>query len=155
MKVQQGAPEDFCSWLDLAREVEHLFGPMVAEPPFRQGLEEALASGLARCVRFDDGPPGAEVLGGIVICTETNRIEWLAVRSQKRGRGLGRALLNAALDMLEPGNDVRVQTFAGGLDDGAPARKLYRELGFCDEHPAEPTPTGVATVVMVRPSSMR
>ena len=42
--------EDQPAWLELAREVEPLFGPMVNDPGFHRALENNIARGTAYCV---------------------------------------------------------------------------------------------------------
>jgi hypothetical protein len=43
MHVALAQPADIPAWLELAAEVEPLFGPMVAEPGFHAALERNLA----------------------------------------------------------------------------------------------------------------
>ena len=38
VRVVEAVPKDLDSWLDLAKEVEPLFGPMVDQPAFHQAL---------------------------------------------------------------------------------------------------------------------
>ena len=56
MRVQVAQPENAQSWLVLAAEVEHLFGPMVSEPSFASALTRNTDRGSAFCVRESDGP---------------------------------------------------------------------------------------------------
>ena len=125
------------AWLALAREVENLFGPMAEEPEFKAALENAIATGTAfSCCAPDSGT----LLGGIVIDPELNEIAWLAVTSAARGQGVGKALLNCALERLDPTRPVTVQTFAASCKAGLPARRLYQNCGFTDHAPADPNP---------------
>ena len=57
MRVQIAQKEDVNSWLDLAGEVEGLFGPMVQEPSFLSALDRSIERRSAYCIREDDGPP--------------------------------------------------------------------------------------------------
>jgi GNAT superfamily N-acetyltransferase len=143
---------DFENWLKLAAEVEHLFGPMCEAPEFRHALLESLEQERALCVRGCDTESCASLCGGIIISPEENRIEWFAVAKSCRGMGIGRLLLNAALAKLDSGREICVQTFAADSQDGVPARALYLSAGFIDGSPAEPTPAGVPTVMMIRPA---
>lgn len=66
MKVHVAQLEDISSWLDLAAEVEHLFGPMVNEPTFTDILLRNIKRGSAFCIREHDGPPGVPLLAAIL-----------------------------------------------------------------------------------------
>ena len=143
--------DDFDRWIELAAEVEYLFGPMCSEPEFRSALEESIEQGRAWCVKGCNADCGSTLCGGIIVEPEENKIAWLAVAKDCRGLGIGRLLLNAALQALDTSRDIPVQTFAAEHPDGVPARTLYLSAGFSDLAAAEPTPTGVPTVVMVRP----
>ncbi len=153
MHIYAATNEDYHSWLKLAREVEHLFGPMADEPSFQEALRRILGAGQAFCVRMGDGAPGGDLLGGVAVDAGENAIAWLAVAGAARGKGLGKALMARALVALDASRDVVVQTFAPEHPEGLPARNLYLALGFRDHAPAEPTPAGVPTVIMVRPAS--
>ncbi|MGC9521237.1 MAG: GNAT family N-acetyltransferase [Anaerolineae bacterium] len=150
--VQRATPEDIDAWLQLAAEVEPLFGPMVDDPGFRKALEEAVAEGRALCIRESSAGPGAPLCGGVIVATRTNEIAWLAVAAAHRRRGFGGALLAEAIALLAPERDIQVQTFAPNVEAGRAARALYQRFGFRDHHKAEPAPSGLPTVVMVRPS---
>lgn len=138
---------DFDEWIALAREVEPLFGPMADDTGFRGALLGALTNGDALCVYGGDG----KVQGGVILNLAQNGIAWLAVAGDSRGKGLGRALLEAALDGLNPNREIIVQTFAAEVPEGAAARRLYLNFGFADREPGGPNPAGVPTVFMVRP----
>ena len=56
----EGTREDVPSWLEIAREVEPLFGPM---PEFEATLLRNIARGTALCVRDASG----QVLGGALL----------------------------------------------------------------------------------------
>ena len=142
-------PADYEAWLSLAAEVEHLFGPMAREASFQAGLREAIAEHRAFCV--DAAASQGCLAGGVVISHPGNRVEWLAVSGRARGRGLGASLLRMAISRLDPDRSVTVQTFSSSSGEGLPARNLYRKFGFTDGEPCEPTPTGVPTILMVRP----
>lgn len=143
---------DIPAWLTLAREVEHLFGPMADEAPFQQGLKAAIESGSAFGIR--DGladSTDTALAGAIAIDREANAVAWLAVAQASRGRGYGAELLRVAIEQLDPARPIVVQTFADDEGEGAPARRLYFRFGFQDDKPADPTPAGVPTIFMVRP----
>lgn len=150
MKTQIAAQEDFEGWLELTRQVEFLFGPMVGEESFRQALRHAIDSGHALCIRQDDSGPGSPLCGGVVISRAENRIEWFAVAEGHRGRGFGGVLLQSAVDALDPSREMSVQTFAPGIPEGVAARRLYLSFGFRDHAAAGPTPAGIPTILMIR-----
>ncbi|HPI92377.1 MAG TPA: GNAT family N-acetyltransferase [Deltaproteobacteria bacterium] len=150
MKTRVATVEDFPGWIDLAREVEPLFGPMADVPSFREALRQALAHGDALCIRAGAGGEEPVLHGGIVISREANEILWLAVASGSRGLGIGKALLGEAVGRLDAARPVTVTTFAGSVDAGIPARALYRSFGFEDSLPGGMNPAGLPTVVMVR-----
>lgn len=139
---------DFDAWLQLAREVEPLFGPMADVPEFREGLKAAMDSGQALCCY---GPTG--FLGGIVISEEINEIVWFAVKEACRGKGVGDILLSSALVHLDTDKDISVTTFSSEEAGGEAARKLYRKFGFQYAGEGPVNPAGVSTVVMVRSAS--
>lgn len=142
-------PGDLPGWLLLAKEVEPLFGPMVEDLSFHEGLRKVLAAGNAFCVR--NGESTGVLQGGIVISPEANEILWFAVARTVRGQGIGRILLKEALEHLDRSRDMTVTTFDGSTVEGIPARRLYRKFGFVDSQPGGPNPAGISTVIMVRP----
>jgi len=147
MNPQTACKDDFKAWIDLAREVEHLFGPMADVPSFKDALVRAIEGNNAFCIRNEQA--GA-LVGGIVISRETNEIVWLVVSEQSRGEGYGRALLEFALTHLNSLDHVLVQTFDETVPAGYPARRLYQRLGFEDYQKADVNPAGIPTVIMRR-----
>ena len=59
MRVQVAWYQEIRVWLDLAAQVEWLFGDMLGGPIFYQALLKSIDRGTAFCVRDEDGPPGA------------------------------------------------------------------------------------------------
>jgi len=122
--VSEGTRADIASWLELAREVEPLFGPM---PDFESTIRRNISRGTALCVRDGDG----RVLGGVLLrAAPHTQITWLAVRSSARRQGVGHALVAAALCRCPPPCDVLVDTFGEDNVEGYPARRLYESFGF-------------------------
>jgi GNAT superfamily N-acetyltransferase len=141
-----GSP-DIPAWLELAREVEPLFGPMAGKPAFRASLQAAVLEGRGLCAWRGD-----QLAGAVSVRLDDNSIAWLAVAEDCRGKGAGRALALAAIErLLPPFRPVLVQTFAPGAKEGEAARRLYLSLGFQDGVALTPTPTGFPTVRMMRP----
>ncbi len=141
--------DDFEGWLRLAQEVEPLFGPMVQDPDFRKGLRQAILDGHALCVRTEAGSDEQRLLGGIVIAPKANEILWFAVTKEKRGKGIGRTLLQAAIEHLDKSRPIIVTTFDQTVAAGTPARNLYHTVGFREFSPAGANPAGIPTVTML------
>jgi GNAT superfamily N-acetyltransferase len=145
--------EDLPEWILLAREVEPLFGPMAEDPGFLEGLRRAILCGDAFCV-MNGGEEGRKRLqGGIVVSRTGNEVLWFAVARESRGQGIGKALLEKAVMNLDPARPMTVTTFDATVQEGVPARKVYRTYGFDDSRPGGLNPAGFPTVVMVRPVS--
>lgn len=140
MLVQTACEEDVQRWLELAAEVEELFGPMVGAPGFHRALGKNLDRRSAYCVREGDGPPGSPLAGAIMFSPSPPeyKIGWLAVAGRWRRRGVGRLLVEHVLAQVVPPASVRVITFSEGEPEGLPARFFYESMGF---RPAGVQPT--------------
>ena len=141
MRVVVACEEDIAAWLDLAAEVEPLFGPMVDDPGFHKALRRNIERGTAFCVRENDGPPGVPLLGGLLLSPKPPQytVGWLAVVQRKRRCGIGQMLINHAIALVQPPAEMTVTTFGPGVEAGQPARRFYESMGF---QPAEPAPDG-------------
>lgn len=128
---------DVASWLQLRTEVEPLFGPM---PDFEATLRRHMERGWALCVRDDDG----RVAGGVLVRRPPKdpSIGWLAVRADRRGSGVGAALVEAALGDMPRPCEVTVDTFGDDNPAGRPARRLYERFGFVPAEVLEHGPEG-------------
>lgn len=143
--VRASTLTDYPGWLELAGEVEPLFGPMVDEPEFCSSLRAVILEGNALCaVSGEDGA----FHGGVVVSRQANEILWFAVARQSRGQGIGAALLIEALNRLDRERPVTVTTFAPSVEAGDPVRNLYESFGFRDSSPAGLNPAGIPTVIM-------
>ncbi|HNY67028.1 MAG TPA: GNAT family N-acetyltransferase [Deltaproteobacteria bacterium] len=152
LKPERSCLDDFPEWIRLAGEVEPLFGPMVNDPSFREGLKQAISEGRAVCARKHED--ARALLGGIIVSPEDNEILWFAVSQESRGRGTGKALLAEAVSLLDRTRPMQVITFAPSEQEGLPARTLFQAFGFVDSHPGGPNPAGIPTSVMVRPPDL-
>lgn len=139
---------DYADWLELAKEVEPLFGPMVDDTAFCDGLKQAIREGRAFCASEPDEDGRSMFHGGIVISKDANEILWLAVSGDFRGRGAGAALLSEAVGRLDRNRPIIVTTFDRTIPAGLPARRLYQRLGFTDSAAAGLNPAGIPTVTM-------
>jgi ribosomal protein S18 acetylase RimI-like enzyme len=143
-RVVKAQLADVAAWLNLAGEVEPLFGPMVNEPSFHRALYKNIARGTAFCVREADGPPGAPLLGGLLFSPKppVYTIGWLAVAQEHRREGIGRRLFECAIGLVEAPAELVVTTFGADNPEGEPARRFYERLGFYAAESAPPGPEG-------------
>ena len=148
MNIVYAELTDFDAWIALAREVEHLFGPMADEVPFQDALRQAISQKTAFCIRADLDGKDRALKGGIVISKESNEIAWLAVSDRYRRKGYGRELLKFAISRLNHHKSIFVQTFDESSFEGKAARKLYFDFGFIDNKNGGLNPAGIATVIM-------
>jgi GNAT superfamily N-acetyltransferase len=139
---------DFDGFLSLAAEVEHLFGKMVAE----QGFHNALTLHLSRSSALVAEQPGAGksgagrsgIAGGLMFDPGGPKyhVDWLVVSEQVRGTGVGRALMDSAMEHFVRGpGTIEVVTFGPG-HPGAAARDFYAGLGFAAGLMTWPGPEG-------------
>ncbi|MCT4616352.1 MAG: GNAT family N-acetyltransferase [Marinifilaceae bacterium] len=136
--------QDFNTWIELAREVEPLFGEMVGCEDFKKGIKECISNLSAFCaVNINN-----DIEGIIAINKAENEIAWLAVRKKCRRKGYGYQLLKAAMDCLDNKKPIFVQTFSSNVKDGEAARKLYMRLGFKDYKDGGKNPANVDTIIM-------
>ena len=129
MNVKHATQADISSWLEIVRQVEPLFGPM---PDFEVTLLQKIGERAAFCVRSDGPDDCPRVLGGILLggTAPHGWIRWLAVRSSSRGIGIGRCLVEEAIDRLANADYISVDTFRDENIAGREARRLYQRLGF-------------------------
>ena len=144
MKVQIAQKEDFSSWLDLAGEVEHLFGPMVEEPGFHKSLSRCIERRSACCIRENDAGPGVPLLAGLLFSAKPPKykIGWLSVAERARRQGLGRTLVDHVLRLVQPPAEISVITFGPDVGEGLAARRFYEHFGFSAGEMAGPGPEG-------------
>ncbi len=144
--IRQLNEKDYSIWLEMAEEVEHLFGPMVQNKDFQEGIKSCINKGDSFCTTNSDG-----IVTGIIAIDRTqNEISWLAVRKQYRGNKTGDILVKKAVDELLDNGNIYVQTFSENAEVGNSARKLYLNNGFTDFNAAGKNPAGIDTVIMVR-----
>jgi GNAT superfamily N-acetyltransferase len=148
---------DFGPWLELAAELEPLFGPMADDPVFQRALLRNIARGTAFCVRERGASPGVRLLAGLLLSPRPPlyRVGWLAVTRSERRSGLGRALLERALAAVPPGAEVLVITFGPDVPGGESARAFYQKVGFVPAEMANPAPNGSPRQVFRRLGTQR
>ncbi|MFJ6385374.1 GNAT family N-acetyltransferase [Kitasatospora sp. NPDC092039] len=152
MKVRPARPADLPGFLALAAEVEHWFGPMVAEPGFHRAVANSIDRGLATVAESgesgEDGVDAAGLLGGVLFGVGgpgPHYLHWLVVAGRARGTGVGRALVEDVLRRhVRSPAVVEVVTFGpdhpGAVASGA--RVFYERLGFAPAEAAAPGPEG-------------
>jgi GNAT superfamily N-acetyltransferase len=94
-------------------------------------LRELLAAGETRVLLAGDGPDGLAVLRfrpAIWSLALECYLAELYVVPARRGRGLGRALMQAAMELARREGADRMEL--GTSDDDVVARALYESLGF-------------------------
>ncbi|WP_098247620.1 GNAT family N-acetyltransferase [Streptomyces formicae] len=143
MIVRPAQERDFPSFLDLAAQVEHWFGPMVEEPGFHEAVEDHIRRSTA-LVAVSAGPG---IVGGLLFGAKAPvfHVHWLVVSEEGRGGGVGRALMDEASRRFVRGpGTIEVVTFGadhpGAVSSGA--RVFYESLGFTPAEAAEPGPEG-------------
>jgi len=135
LRAETAARSDIPSWLELAAEVEPLFGPM---PGLGERIRRGIDQGTALVVR----DPREVVLGAALLGAGTGpgdrRIGWLAVRCSARRRGVGSALLAEILRRSQAPASLAAICVGPGVPGGEAAAGLYRAFGFerCAASPA-------------------
>jgi GNAT superfamily N-acetyltransferase len=149
MEAHVAERADFGPWLELATEVEPLFGPMAHDPVFQRALSRSIARGTAYCIREHDGGMGSRLVAGLLLSPRPPiyRISWLVVTASERRSGLGRAVLNRALAGIEPPAEILVITFGSDVPGGESARSFYQKMGFTPGEMSESAPNGASRQV--------
>lgn len=144
MRICRAQREDLTPWLDLAAEVEPLFGPMVEDPVFQRALSRTISRGTAYCIREGDGSAGARLLAGLLLSPRppVYRIGWLVVATSHRRSGLGSALVEHVVREIPPPAELVVITFGPRVRGGEPARRFYTRTGFTPAETVESGPSG-------------
>ena len=119
MHVVLAQPADIPVWLNLAAEVESLFGPMVDDPAFHQALEGNIQRQTAFCIREQAHAPGTPLLGALLFSARHAphyKISWLAVAQRWRRQGVAHALVEHCFQLIQPPAELSVVTShrAGG-----------------------------------------
>jgi len=137
---------DYDSWIELAAEVEPLFGPMTGLTEFQDGIRQCINNESAFGIEAETG----DIAGIIAIDRDQNEIAWLAVGKKYRGNNFGEKLVKKASGELENKGDICVQTFSDTVKEGGSARRIYERNGFTDLKDSGKNPAGIDTVIMVR-----
>jgi GNAT superfamily N-acetyltransferase len=155
VRIETAGYRDVRGWLDLAAEVEPLFGAMLDDPGFYRALLVNIERGTAYCVRSEEGVTGNPLLGGMLFSPAREgraayRIGWLAVAEGARRRGIGGRLVEVACGLVVPPAVLEVVTFGEENEAGRPARRLYERWGFRAMEAAPDGPEGGSRQVFRR-----
>src|SRR3954447_1938243 len=136
---EASAPED----VDAVRSLFAEYARSVDEPCCFAGLERELAElprGYRALFVAEDDGVAAGCVGLREVDRDTAEMKRLYVRSAWRGRGLGRALAQAAIEAARSAGYARI--VLDSLPQMHEARTLYRSLDFREIAPylAQPTP---------------
>jgi len=136
---EASAPED----VDAVRSLFAEYARSVDEPCCFAGLERELAElprGYRALFVAEDDGVAAGCVGLREVDRDTAEMKRLYVRSAWRGRGLGRALAQAAIEAARSAGYARI--VLDSLPKMHEARALYRRLDFRETAPylAQPTP---------------
>jgi GNAT superfamily N-acetyltransferase len=145
MHVVLAQPADIPAWLDLAAEVEPLFGPMVADPGFHAAPERNIQRQTAFCIREQPDAPGTPLMGALLFSANHAphyTIGWLAVGQRWRRQGAARALVERCFRLIQPPAELSVVTFGEDTVAGRPARRFYERMGFQAAETAQNGPEG-------------
>jgi GNAT superfamily N-acetyltransferase len=128
------SPRDLPSWLDLDRLAEFLHGSLKPYedplPVVRRGLDDAFSTGGFLVVASAD----ERVLGALAMLRTgmegyipANLLLFVAVDPVTRGQGLGRRIVEAALEHAD--GDVKLH-----VEYDNPAKRLYERIGFSTKY---------------------
>ncbi len=133
---------DTKAWLNLARQVEPLFGPMV-DRGFDGAIRDNIGRGSAFCVRNHECP--LTLAGGLLFDyrdAPTYTVTWLAIDERLRKMGLAQQLLRYALQSTVNPCVIEVVTFGPDHPGGPAARRFYESFGFSPGPMRERGPEG-------------
>ncbi|WDV47580.1 GNAT family N-acetyltransferase [Clostridiaceae bacterium M8S5] len=134
--------EDKENWIRLAKELEDIFDApnMSIDPQFHKHINNKIKKHEA-IVAIDR--MSERCLGIISFSKTDNCIAWFGVFEKYRKKGIGAKLLKCALNQLNRGKDIKVDTFLKDSKKGISAWKIYSKFGFVegqrffDEHKNE------------------
>ena len=142
MQIALAQRADIAPWIELAAEVEFLFGPMIGDPSFHAAIERSIQRQTAFCIRVPPDAPGSPLMGALLfspVHAPRYKINWLAVAQRWRRRGVAQALALHCFELIQPPAELAVVTFGDDIEAGQPARRFYERMGF---HAAEAAPAG-------------
>ena len=130
MNVKYGISSDIDSWMTLVKSVSWNFPGLET----RESLEEHRRTVLrfmekrqALCVKISE-----EIAGVLLFSRNKSMICCLAVDPMYRRSGIASALLQRALEELDPQRDITVTTFRREDEKGTAPRALYQKFDFVE-----------------------
>jgi ribosomal protein S18 acetylase RimI-like enzyme len=130
--TRRAGPEDAEAIGRLLHDFNSEYGDFTPGPgTLARRIGDLLDSGQVTVVLAGDGPDGLALMRfRPSLWTETLDcyLEELYVVPDKRGRGIGRALMQAAMDLARAEGAAHMDLGTG--DDDTAARALYEKLGF-------------------------
>lgn len=141
-QVIKATESDILPWLNLVKQVEHLFGPMI-DRGFDKAIRSNINRGSAFCVRSGMAP---NILAGGLLFDYRNpphyELSWMAVETTLQRKGIGQLLLRYAIAKTIPPCTVKVITFGPDHPGGEAARRFYESFGFRPGPRLSPGPDG-------------
>ena len=132
MSVRRGGPEDADAIARLLYDFNREYDDPTPEPPqLARRVRELLDEGRTVVLLAGDGPDGVAVLRFRPAIWSTGLECYLAelyVVPARRGQGLGRALMEAAIEAARAEGADTMDL--GTSEDDVAARALYESLGF-------------------------
>lgn len=129
--IRQGGPGDEAAIVDLVHQ-------LAAEDDYPSDIDEHyvrhfLASPISGVLLAVDGDQAVGLLSyatvpGLFHAADSGLIEAFVVAASRRGQGIGRQLLQAALRLLEDAGCAEISVSTGA--DNEVAQKLYCDLGL-------------------------
>lgn len=126
--VCSGQRKDIDAWMSLVTRVRENFPGLETKAlldEHRLTVLRFMSEGRALCAKEED-----EIIGVLLLSVKYNMICCMAVAPEHRRRGIGSALLQEALVLLDKGRDITVNTFRAEDKKGTAPRALYAKFGF-------------------------
>lgn len=149
MLIRPAVQGDKASWIELAKNVAHIFGSesMPYDKEFHEYIDIKISKHEA-VIALDRRTQ--EAMGIIGFSRGNNRISWLGVLEKHRGKGIGSKLLECAINQLDSTKEITVITFQKDSELGIPARRVYEKFGFEDVDTSILDPLGNPRAKMAR-----
>jgi len=129
MLIRMAQEKDIDAWLALAKSVSPVFG--VEDMSKDSAFIGYISAKISKCeaIAAVDRMSGTP-LGFIGFSKKHNRISWLAVDENHRGKGIGSKLLKCTINQMDWESAITVITFRKSASEGKAAIALYKKFGF-------------------------
>jgi len=128
VNVTKGQPADVAAWMSLVARIRENFPGLETQElmeAHRLTVLRFMSEGRALCAKEEE-----EIIGVLLLSVKYNMICCMAVVPEHRRRGIGSALLQDALALLDKSRDITVNTFREEDEKGTAPRALYMKYGF-------------------------